>query len=520
VGKKNELKKKSPNKSLVRWRRARQVLQVLALLLFLYLLFGTLQEHTTVLPHDLFFRLDPLVGISTMVAGRAWIAPLAFGGITLLLTLVVGRAWCGWLCPLGTVLDWTPARRRSPKQSDIPSYWRHVKHVLVITIIFLSIFGSLTLLILEPITLLFRTMASVVVPALDFLVTVVEKWLYNIDLFQPAVEWFDGLVRDWLLTGQPFFWPNLSLAFIFAGVLALNAIRPRFWCRYLCPSGALLGLISKRTFIRHSVDEAKCTSCHLCVGSCPTGAIDSNKGFTTNPTECAVCLDCVAACPTGAMTFRGPLGLGTPQPYDPSRRQFFLSMGAAAIGVLFLRGIPFLFKSEPPLVRPPGSSHEQLLSQCIRCGECLKVCPTGGLQPSFSASGWEGLWTPMLVPRLGSCDYSCNSCGQICPTGAIPKLSLAEKRQKVLGTASIDRQRCIPWAEGRDCIVCEEMCPIPTKAVRLEEATVVNSQGKTTTVFRPSVRQDLCIGCGICEYQCPLDGEAAIRVYTTNDSNL
>ena len=454
-----------------------------------------------------------------MVAGRNWIAPLAFSGISLLLALAVGLAWCGWLCPLGTILDWTPARRPPQNRLDIPSYWRHVKHFVVFTILFASILGSLTLLVLDPITLLFRTIASVVLPAFNFLVTAAEEWLYNIGPLQPAIEWFDGLVRGSLLTEQPFFWPNLVLALVFAGVLALNAIRPRFWCRYICPLGALLGLVSKRALIRHSVDEAKCNACQRCAVLCPTGAIDLKGKFVANSTECTLCLDCAETCPTGAITFRWQLGFATPQLNDPSRRQFLASIGAAVIGALLLRMVPILHKSSPLLIRPPGSSNEQLLSECIRCGECIKVCPTGGLQPSFSASGWEGLWTPALIHRLGCCDYSCNSCGQVCPTGAIPSLSLAEKRQKVLGVALIDRQRCIPWAEGRDCIVCEEMCPVPEKAIQLEEEIVADSRGGMTTVLLPEVIPDLCIGCGICEYQCPLDGESAIRIYTVGDIN-
>ena len=125
----------------------------------------------------------------------------------------------------------------------------------------------------------------------------------------------------------------------------------------------------------------------------------------------------------------------------------------------------------------------------------------------------EGVWTPRLVPRLGQCDYGCNACGQVCPSGAIPPLDLDAKRQAVLGMAVVDRNRCLPWASGVPCIVCEEMCPTPQKAIRLEEATMIGAQGDPVVVQRPYVLLDLCIGCGICEYQCPMGGEAAIRVY-------
>jgi len=123
------------------------------------------------------------------------------------------------------------------------------------------------------------------------------------------------------------------------------------------------------------------------------------------------------------------------------------------------------------------------------------------------------MWTPNLVARLGYCDYGCNACGQVCPSGAIPAMALDEKRQAVLGEAVVDRNRCLPWAQGIPCIVCEEMCPIPEKAIRVENVPITTDTGETITLQRPYVLQDLCIGCGICEYQCPMGGDAAIRVH-------
>ena len=147
----------------------------------------------------------------------------------------------------------------------------------------------------------------------------------------------------------------------------------------------------------------------------------------------------------------------------------------------------------------------------------MKICPTSGLQPASppSPQSWgeaEGIWSPRLIPRLGYCDYGCNACGQICPSGAIPPLSLAEKRTKIIGLAVVDRDRCLPWASAIPCIVCEEMCPTPEKAIRLEEIPSTNSNGEIVMLQQPYVLKDLCIGCGICEYRCPLVGEAAIRV--------
>jgi translation initiation factor RLI1 len=130
------------------------------------------------------------------------------------------------------------------------------------------------------------------------------------------------------------------------------------------------------------------------------------------------------------------------------------------------------------------------------------------LQPALLEAGLAGFWTPHLVPRLGYCDFGCNACGQVCPSEAIPYLTLTDKRQAVMGLAAVDRNRCLPWAYNTPCIVCEEMCPVPDKAVKLEREQVGEIE-----LQKPYVVAELCIGCGICEQHCPLAGEAAIRVY-------
>jgi ferredoxin len=163
----------------------------------------------------------------------------------------------------------------------------------------------------------------------------------------------------------------------------------------------------------------------------------------------------------------------------------------------------------------------------------MKACPTSGLQPALGQAGVEGFWTPVLVPRIGYCDYGCAACGQVCPSGAIPPLPLDEKRRQAIGVAVIDRARCLPWAENTPCIVCQEMCPVPQKAIRLAgqgrggggglgqgqgqglgqgEGDGLAQEGLVERVARPKVVGDLCIGCGICETKCPVEGVSAIVV--------
>ncbi len=389
-------------------------------------------------------------------------------------------------------------------------------------IFFSALLGNLSLMILDPITLLVRTFGSAFLPALNVVVVGIETVLYPMaPPLQPLLDWIEQSFRGTLLPAQQTFYQlGWMFALVFVGVIGLNWVAPRFWCRYLCPLGALYALPARLAWWRPRATN-DCSHCAACLRACPTGAIAvTQQGFSVDPAECVMCMDCAAACPESVISIRW----GMPDflrrdvqarhsTFDPSRRHFVASALASLGAVALFRAAPSARRDDPFLVRPPGARENDFLSKCIRCGECSKVCPTGVLQPSLFQAGLEGFWTPILTMRLGYCDYACNACGQICPTGAIPPLTLEEKRQRVIGTAYIDQNRCIPWASYRPCIVCEEMCPVPQKAIRLDEVDVVAPNGQTVHLQRPRVLSDLCIGCGICEYQCPLVGPAAIRVY-------
>jgi ferredoxin len=145
----------------------------------------------------------------------------------------------------------------------------------------------------------------------------------------------------------------------------------------------------------------------------------------------------------------------------------------------------------------------------------MRVCPTNALQPAFDEGGWTGLWTPVLKMKSGYCEYECSLCSQVCPTHAIQVLTLEEKKKIRIGTAFIDRNRCMPYAAARTCIVCEEHCPTPKKAIWFEEVSLLGADGRRVTVKQPRVDLDLCTGCGICENKCPLDGPAGVHVVRT-----
>jgi len=494
------------------WTAVRRTVQVAALAAFVWLFLTARSSGEDGGLSTAVFRLDPLAMLARAIAGREFAVSSALALLTVALTLVFGRAWCGWLCPLGTLLDFFPLRRKR-RGAPPAEAWRGLKHALWIALLAAALFGNLTLLFLDPVTLTFRTLNTTVWPALDRVIGALEAALYRLPALRGAVVAFDQAVRPAFLPTEGLVsrWGAVAAGLLLV-VILLNLFAERFWCRYLCPLGGLLGLLSKAALVQRRV-EGGCGGCHRCVSRCPTGTIRSESGHASDPAECTMCMACLAACPMGETHFPARIKPARWYAYDPGRRQALLGIGAGVAGAALLRGERALRIGAGGCLRPPGSDEDTLLSACIRCGACQRTCPTGALQPAQFEIGIEGWWSPVVVPRLGYCDYACNACGQICPTGAIPDLPLDEKRLAVIGWAEIDRERCIPWAEERDCIVCEEMCPLPTKAVILEHYEGPGADGTHIAIQRPVVLEDRCIGCGICEYKCPVIGQAAIRVY-------
>jgi polyferredoxin len=406
-----------------------------------------------------------------MLADRRAIPTFAPAIIVVLATLALGRFWCGWICPLGTVLDLLGTNVREA----VPERFRKVKYFLLFVVIAAALLASLPLMWLDPITILLRPMAGTIYPAI-----------------------IRGMATSAISRSlQPLVHPVLALPLVI--ILGLNLIARRFWCRYLCPLGALVALVSKFSWLKRSVRD-NCPRCQQCIAECPMDTI-SRGDLSSDPGECLQCLSCLSRCPDASITFKGGWSPGFGYEYDPSRRQFLASVAAGVLAASLPKTAVLNGGNANPL-RPPGSTEEELLTRCVRCGQCMKVCPNNALHPAPIEVGLEGLSTPMLVPRLGYCDYYCNACGEVCPSGAIPSLPLEEKRKAVIGTALVDSDRCLR------CFACERKCPVGA----IEMGKV---EGRAVTLMFPKVAPELCIGCGICEYICPmrLTGEAAIRVY-------
>lgn len=482
------------------------------MLLFLHLFVAAVEPPPVGgLPVDLFLRIDPLFGLTTALAAREVTAYLWWALPMVLLALVAGRLFCGWLCPLGTTLDLaSPRRRAAGRKAEPPQRWRTAKYLLLAALLGGALVGGTALSALDPISLLTRTLATVLYPVFALGFTATQTALFHAGVLPDLWVWLDINLRGNLLPiGQPYFRQTTLFLGVFAAIVAANWLAPRFWCRYLCPLGAMLGLFGRWAPMRRRLNTA-CDGCGVCATTCPMGT-GAGKGEASDPAECLLCLRCRDVCPRGAVEV-GPARAAVS--FSPSRRQALwgLAGGVAVLGSLRVSGSAAW--QDPWLVRPPGAV-DDFLARCVRCGKCMKVCPTAGLQPAWLESGLEGIWSPVLVSRLGFCDYSCAACGQVCPTGAIAPLDVATKREQVIGVAYLDERRCLPYADGVPCIVCEEMCPVPEKAIVLKRGTVDGPEGEPVEVDLPRVIRERCIGCGICEYYCPLPNEAAIRVYAT-----
>jgi ferredoxin len=308
---------------------------------------------------------------------------------------------------------------------------------------------------------------------------------------------------------------------IFLVILFLNRIKPRLWCRILCPLGALLGIFSRVSILRLEKDSEKCTDCNLCTKGCQ-GAASPQPGQEWDNADCLLCFKCFDSCPENALSFgfkwspklnRGP---------DIGRRAVLGGLVAGVSLPLFGRLDGQIHKvSNPRLIRPPGSLREQdFLELCQRCGLCMKACPTNVINPTLSEAGMAGFWTPHLIMTLGYCEYTCTLCGSVCPSGAIAEISAKEKigRPIRIGSAYVDRGRCLPWSGNAPCIVCEEHCPTSPKAIYLRDDVVPGPDGKRLRVKLPYVDLKRCVGCGICEYRCPVRGRPAIVVIAAGES--
>jgi polyferredoxin len=531
-------------------------------------------------PINWILELDPLTALATTLATHKFYAPLTWALVTTLLTLFVGRFFCGFACPLGAINQFTGwLARRGMNVAGRVEANRHrrtqaLKYYLLACLLLLALMGSVQTGIFDPLPLLHRSVNLALLPLAD-----------------PGL----GLLSD-----EPRYYSSIWLfGVVFLTVVGLNLAWPRFFCRFVCPLGALFGLLSRFTPWRIGKAADKCGDCRICEEYCEGACRPSGQLINS---ECVLCFNCLDRCPAGRVTFAGKASaageVGLP---DLSRRGMIVAGSGLLLASWWGVGALAGTGRNASLIRPPGSlDEENFLARCIRCGQCMRICPGNIIQPALLEAGVQGVWTPAVDYRIGrsGCLPNCIACGQVCPTAAIRPLSLEEKQGLGvfaeqgpirMGTAFVDRGRCLPWAMDRPCLVCEELCPVSPKAIftRTVYETIRDSQalparingqrvnfniqtssktnmasgdyylratgqpegpfyriigisgtgvtlerppsqdmlgaaeGKVDLVVRlqrPFVDAARCIGCGMCEHECPVSGQRAIRVYSENES--
>ena len=500
----------------------RRASQALFFLLFLFLFLQTESTGRDELgyPVKIFLDFDPLILITTLLSAHSVENAFYLSVIMIVITLVIGRVFCGWICPLGTLNNMVSSLRKSGRGNPSRN-WHSVKYLILIFTLASSLFTLQLVGFMDPLSLIIRSFSVSIYPALSYSVSAFFDVIYNLNITgivtisEPVYSFLKKSVLPFL---QPSYLQSAFIGILFLFILGLNIVENRFWCRYLCPLGALLGLLSRFSLLKRSVSEG-CTSCGACAGVCQGNASPDMKEDWRDA-ECYYCRNCDDICPANAVSF-GFKAKKSSAAMDIGRRNIIIAGLSGIAAVPLLRQNPFTRadNANPLLVRPPGALAEgDFLKRCVKCGECMKVCITNGLQPTFLEAGFEGIWSPKLVPRIGYCEYRCTLCGQVCPTGAIKRLPLEEKVKVKIGLAMIDKGRCIAYTHATPCIVCEEVCPTPKKAIWFEEGTVKNREGKEFLLKQPRVDLELCIGCGICETKCPVSDRPAIYVTCIGES--
>ena len=601
-------------------------------------------------PVNWLLQLDPLLAVATLLTTHTLYAGLLWSVAVILLTLLIGRFFCSWVCPFGTIhhgVGYLTHRKKSLalkaqlnhyRKGHTVKYWilffllmpealhlavsptilfgridsfmpiaaaatlgvlllffsfRYFEGSLRLGIIAFSMllmWPALTLLLpmglmavrsiqtglLDPIPLLYRTAGLAVLPVLD----------RSPPLLSSAPRHYEGA---WLI------------GTVFLTAVFLNFWLPRFYCRIICPLGALFGLISRLSLWRIGKTCPECSRCGVCDAGCEGGCEPSGR---IHGGDCVLCFNCLHTCPQDLIQYT--VGRSTarenPTP-DLSRREWITALVSGVVAIPLIRLDGSLADNwNSDLIRPPGSLDEtRFLARCTKCGQCMRICPTNIIQPALLSAGLEGLWTPVLNFRIGTsgCQPNCVACGNLCPTAAIRPITLDERlgRDRFrsqgpirLGTAFVDRGRCLPWAMDRPCIVCQENCPVSPKAIVTREhfqpvlglptfplekvdgtrwvlkgaslqpnrfstgdyyCQVVEARGQTikpifansedtlqvasgepagqlrrpgtnveilVRLQQPHVDPARCIGCGICEHECPISGRRAIRVSAENES--
>lgn len=439
---------------------------------------------------------------------------ISIGGIAaagfifiLILTLLFGRVYCSSVCPLGILQDIvTYLRKKIGKvKFSFTQPFTKTRYIILVVSILIFLFGSVFALnILDPYSNFGRILANLIRPVViginNSLAFTLESfntyWIYPVEL--KGIHIFSVL---------------FSLGVLIL-VVWMSYKYGRLYCNTICPVGTFLGFLSKYSLFQIVIDEPNCKSCGVCEIVCKSNCIDTENSYI-DFSRCVSCFNCFTVCPTAGIEykFKYSSSIKNEQKFDFEKRDFLIKSAVYLIGanavIKAQQKIEVYKENTIPVIRefavsPPGSySIQNFTDKCTACHLCVTACPTHVLQPSFLEYGFLGIMQPRMDFITGFCNYDCVICSDVCPTGAILPQKSNDKKLIQLGVAKFIRDNCIVYTQGTDCGACAEHCP--TKAVRMMLDPEVNKNA-------PKVDEEICIGCGACEYACPTIPYKAIYV--------
>ena len=489
----------------------------------------------------------------TLRAYLGWMAKIQFlpallalnVGVVLalvLLTLVFGRIYCSVICPLGVFQDGIAHLRasRSKKPYQYHKEMKILRYGVWVAFVVLLVLGvQAAVALLAPYSAYGRMVQNLLQPLYlwgnNLLASLSERW--GSYAFYGKEVWMRSL-------------PTFVVAVVTLVVVVAMAFKGgRSYCNSICPVGTTLSFLSRFAMFRPMIDHDKCKHCKACELHCKARCIQITKDTEhIDASRCVDCFNCIEQCKFGALQYRFAWGKGgtgkavpvpgaktapdapestekavpgaktAPDAPESTGRRAFMAGSAIAVGAAALKGVEaraqeaakkvdggfadILPKQAPKRetpITPPGSlGAGNFYRRCTGCQLCVAECPNNVLRPS---SDLEHLMQPELSFEKGFCRPECTRCSELCPTGAILPITKETKTNFHIGTAGVNVDLCLEATGRSQCGKCAQACPTG--------AIVMVNQGETR---RPTIAEEVCIGCGKCEYLCPVRPISAITV--------
>ena len=442
-----------------------------------------------------------------------------------LLTLVFGRVYCSVICPLGVFQDavshiGTLKNKKPYKYHKEMKWLRYGVWVLFVAALIAGFNAFVA--ILAPYSAYGRIVQSLLQPI----------YIWGNNLLAMLSERAGGYTfyskEVWFRSVSTIIVATVTLIVI----VGISLKGGRAYCNSVCPVGTTLSFFSRFAMFRPVIDNDKCKHCKACELHCKAHCISIKDGSSKiDYSRCVDCFNCLDKRKFGALEYKyawkkeipGQAGNDktvTPDSDRASGRRAMIAGTVAVVGAAALKGVEaraqkavtkmdggfadVLPKQAPQRtipITPPGSINAKRFHQhCTACQLCVAACPNNVLRPS---SRPEHFMQPELSFEKGWCRPECTKCSQVCPSSAISEITREEKTEYHLGTSRVNLETCLSASGTTHCGKCAQICP--TGAIHM----VINEENGNRY---PVVVEEICIGCGACEFYCPVRPVSAITI--------